>query len=78
MSEDTGYRPVDCDFHDRLEEFATLRRRVRIAFDPGGAPGKPVEGRIRDLYTTDRKEEYLLMEDGTTIRLDRIRSIDAA
>jgi transcriptional antiterminator Rof (Rho-off) len=34
------------------------------------------EGLILDIYTTDRKEEYLRLDDGTAIRLDRIKSIE--
>jgi transcriptional antiterminator Rof (Rho-off) len=74
MGEDTGYRPIECDFHDRLEEFAVTRRRVRIAHESGQAP----EGLIEDIYTTDTKEEFLRMEDGTTIRLDKIKAVDPA
>jgi transcriptional antiterminator Rof (Rho-off) len=35
------------------------------------------EGRIRDIYTTAAKEEFLRLDDGVLVRLDRIRSIEA-
>jgi transcriptional antiterminator Rof (Rho-off) len=35
------------------------------------------EGRIQDIYTTAAKEEFLRLDDGVLVRLDRIRSIEA-
>jgi transcriptional antiterminator Rof (Rho-off) len=64
-----GYKPVACDFHDRLESFATLRRRVRLSLRDEAATA---EGRISDIYTTADKEEFLRLDNGAEIRLDRI------
>ncbi|MDQ3001935.1 MAG: hypothetical protein M3Y08_11835 [Fibrobacterota bacterium] len=89
---DTDYKPIECDFHDRLEEFAVTRRRVRISHESGQAQERPsgqvleggsgsevrCEGLIEDIYTTERKEEFLRMEDGTTIRLDKIKAVSPA
>lgn len=79
MSEHRAYQPIACDFHDQLEAFATTRKRVRLALksDPPN-PASQAVGRIADLYTTGSKEEFLRLEDGTEIRLDRILSIDDA
>jgi len=73
MDADTGYRPIACDFHDQLEAFAVTRRRVRITQTSGDR-----EGLIKDIYTTDRKEEFLLLDDGTAIRLDLIQAVTPA
>jgi transcriptional antiterminator Rof (Rho-off) len=80
------YRPIACDFHDDLEAYAVTRRRVRILHAPADAP-EPVngaaepllrsEGRIRDIVTNAQKEEFLSLDDGASIRLDRIRSVEA-
>jgi transcriptional antiterminator Rof (Rho-off) len=35
------------------------------------------EGRIEDIYTTADKEEFLRLDDGTLVRLDRIQSVEA-
>jgi Rho-binding antiterminator len=79
------YRPIACDFHDDLEAYAVAGRRVRIlhapadAAEPGKAASGPAlcsEGRIRDISTNGQKEEFLILDDGTSIRLDRIRSVD--
>ena len=80
------YRPIACDFHDDLEAYAVTGRRVRIRHAPADAP-EPVngaaesligsEGRIRDIFTNGQKEEFLTLDDGTSIRLDRIRTVEA-
>lgn len=74
MDREEAYRPIACDFHDRLESLATLRRRVRLALRDGAA----AVGRITDIYTTADKQEFLRLDDGTEIRLDRILAADPA
>lgn len=79
MSASQSYAPVDCDFHDRLEALATMRRKVII--DCRGADGdarETVRGVIVDIYTTPSKEEFLRLDDGTAIRLDRILAVRSA
>jgi transcriptional antiterminator Rof (Rho-off) len=74
MEETGGYQPIACDFHDRLESFATLRRRVRLSLrDPDGTAA--AEGRIEDIYTREDKQEFLRLDNGAEIRLDRITDI---
>lgn len=79
------YRPIACEFHDDLESYAVTGRRVRIFHLPADAAGtengtaEPIrsEGCISDIHTTEQKEEFLTLHDGTAIRLDRIRSVEA-
>lgn len=73
-----NYTPIDCNFHDRIESLATLRRRVDIVHENETGSEAVAEGVIADLYTAPTKEEFLLMDDGTRIRLDRIVSIRRA
>jgi transcriptional antiterminator Rof (Rho-off) len=35
------------------------------------------EGRIQDIYTNAAKEEFLRLDTGVLVRLDRIRSVEA-
>jgi transcriptional antiterminator Rof (Rho-off) len=84
---ESAYHPIACDFHDDLEAYAVTKRRVRILHlvppDPlrsEGAFDLPLlrnEGRIQDIYTTADKEEFLRLDDGALVRLDRIRSVEA-
>jgi transcriptional antiterminator Rof (Rho-off) len=71
MEKDDGYSPIACDFHDRLESFATLRRRVRLSLRDEAT----AEGIIADIYTTADKQEFLRLDHGAVIRLDRILDI---
>ena len=71
MENPGAYHPIACDFHDQLEAYATLRRKVKIALASGG----DAEGIIRDFRTTAEKEEFLLLQDGSSIRLDRIKAV---
>jgi Rho-binding antiterminator len=73
-----NYTPIDCDFHDRIESLATLRRRVDVVHESDAGSEAVSEGIIADLYTAPTKEEFLRMDDGTRIRLDRIVSIRRA
>jgi transcriptional antiterminator Rof (Rho-off) len=69
MEPSREYQPVACDFHDRLESYATLRRRVRLTLQGEAATA---EGRIADIYTAPDKREFLRLDNGAEIRLDRI------
>lgn len=80
MDTPRGYRPIACDFHDQLESFATLRRRVRLSLAGANGEAEPAaggiaEGRIADIYTTADKQEFLRLDDGAEIRLDRILAV---
>lgn len=75
----TDHVPVDCSRYDRYEAWATLRTPLRIEHvDATGAIVRS-NGRIADLRTdrTDRTE-WMDLDTGLTIRLDRIRSVDPA
>lgn len=73
MSEEP-YRPIACSLHDILEANAVRRRRctIRHRTDTGEAV---VEGVIEDIYAR-QGVEYLRLDDGTEIRLDRILTVD--
>lgn len=65
------YVPVDCGFHDELEERAALRRPTVITYrDPAGDTAE-VSGVIEDVFSRGGAE-YLRLHGGTEIQLDRI------
>jgi transcriptional antiterminator Rof (Rho-off) len=73
LPEPEPYRPIDCSMHDRLEAAAVRRERVRILWRaPGGEVGE-THALIRDIMVRDGAE-FLLMNDGTEIRLDWIQT----
>lgn len=75
MNTPPPYRPIACGLHDELLLRALRRTPVPIAFlGPRGGVrkrrGVPVDVRTRDAA------EYLLLADGTEIRLDRLVQVD--
>lgn len=72
----TDYRPIDCSVHDRLESFSVLRTPCRIDFQAADGTTRVVTGRIIDVFTHDGAE-YLRTDDGTEIRLDQLRTVEA-
>jgi Rho-binding antiterminator len=69
-----SYTPIDCSFHDRIEALATTRQRVAITHALE-TEARVSEGVIRDIWTAPTKEEFLRLDDGTEIRLDRILAL---
>ena len=74
MNAHNDYRPIDCGVHDRLESFSVLRTRCRIDFHAADGTARSVNGRISDIFARDGAE-YLRLDDGTEIRLDRLRTV---
>jgi len=69
------YKPVNCDFYDELEALATLKKESEIVFRADNEAKSVIRGRILDLYTRDRVE-YMKLNNGLEIRLDKIIEID--
>lgn len=75
--EDTPYRPVSCDFHDLLEAAATRQAKVHLEIRHTATSCSAIEARITDVLTR-ADGEYLVLDSGATVRLDRIVAIDGA
>ena len=73
----TDYRPIACSVHDRLEDFAVRRTSLRVQYHDADGEDRVVQGRIADLYARDGAE-YMRLDDGTEIRLDRLRDVRPA
>jgi Rho-binding antiterminator len=69
------YKPVNCDFYDELEALATLKKDSEIVFRADNEAKSVIHGRIANLYIRDRVE-YMKLNNGLEIRLDRIIEID--
>jgi Rho-binding antiterminator len=70
-----SYTPVSCDFSDELESRATLRQECHIVYRNDADEKVEAEGLIVDIYAANHAD-YLKLQDGTEIRLDRIVSVD--
>jgi len=71
----SDYQPVDCGLHDRLEELATLRQPARIEFRDERGEMRESRGTIQDVFASDG-EEFVRIDGGEEIRLDRIQYVD--
>lgn len=75
------YTPIDCGFHDQLEDFAVRRIQVDVVLvpDDGDAPGlNSMSGLISDVFARDGADWMVLRtaSGAMTIRLDEIRSVN--
>lgn len=69
------YIPVSCEFHDRLEDLATLRKQAAVSYlDEDGAPQQR-SAVIKDVFARDGAD-YLTLSSGETLRLDRLVEVD--
>lgn len=69
------YTPINCDFYDRLEAAATLRKVVSIQYYAQADLSATVDGKIVDLYIKDGAE-WLKLQNGQEIRLDKLIAVD--
>jgi len=71
----SDYRPIDCSVHDRLEAFSVLRTPCRIRWRDASGRERASSGRILDVFAR-AGAEYLRLDDGTEVRLDRLREVE--
>jgi Rho-binding antiterminator len=70
-----NYEPIDCNFYDLLEAAATLKKECIIEFFNTEFREEQVVSRIKNLFT-DNKVEYMELENGMLIRLDKIIALN--
>lgn len=74
MSESIPYQKISCSYYDQLEALATKRSRCVILFWHEEKE-ESAEGTIDDLFSRDGAE-YLKLDKGLIIRLDRLISVN--
>lgn len=70
-----AYIPINCSYYDELEALATRKRIVPIIYRKDDGEEATLQTRILDFYTRN-KEEFMVLEAGPDIRLDKIVSVD--
>ena len=65
------YKPINCNYHSVLEHYATLGTFCRIQYYTEINEFITVQAIIKDLYTM-KGEEYMELNTGAIIRLDKI------
>ena len=71
---DDVYKTVSCQFYDELEALEVKKIKSRI-FYMDNENEKYIEDLIVD-FKTKNKEEFLILNNGTQIRLDKILKIN--
>lgn len=71
----TDYKPISCSLHDELEARATLRKQSTILYRNEQNELETTVAIIKDIYTRSG-EEFILLDNGMEIRLDKIEKID--
>lgn len=71
---DERYEPIDCGFHDQLEELATLKLPTEIKYRKEEGDTSITHDVIEDVYSQDGAE-YVRLKGGDVIRLDQILRI---
>ncbi len=69
------YQPISCAFYDELEALATLRKRVQLVYRNELGHVAEIIGIIRN-FATRNKAEFLILDSGIEIRLDRLIEVD--
>ncbi|MEM6629437.1 MAG: hypothetical protein AAF694_07170 [Bacteroidota bacterium] len=72
---ETPYVPIDCNFYDKLEEVATLKKVSSIRYIDSNGKEAQVAGKIVDLYAIN-SIEYLKLGSGLEIRLDQVMEVN--
>lgn len=70
------YEPVACEFTDDLEHLSVLKSQIEIKYFNEAGQTATLTGLITDIFTTQKKEEYLKINNENLIRLDRIIEIN--
>jgi len=68
------YQPINCEFHDVIESYATRRETVDIVVENPAENSRCVRAVVCDVYARNG-EEFLLTDGGERIRLDKVKSM---
>lgn len=69
------YQPIDCNLYDVLVSFAMSNQVVNITYQNTLGKSENISERIQDIFTK-QKEEFVLLKNGQTIRLDNLKKIN--
>ncbi len=69
------YKPISCDYYDRLEIIAMRKTVADVKYRDDSGSTKSVSSRIDNLETRN-KVEYLILEGGKELRLDDLISVN--
>jgi len=68
------YQPISCDFYDELELLALRKTPATILIQT--EDGIATINSVIHTFQTKNKEEFMILEDGQSIRLDLLISVN--
>ena len=71
----SDYSPISCEFHDRLEDLATLQRPTRVCFRDRAGVLQQRDAIIADVFSS-AGAEFLLLGSGDVLRLDQLVEVN--
>ena len=74
-TQEQPYQPIDCNYYDRLEAWATMRTISKIVFRDESGEHREVSARIENIYALN-KVEYMRMDNGLVLRLDSLVAVN--
>lgn len=69
------YRKVNCLFYDQLTDLIVQKKYVRIDFTTDIKEFIKRQTVLKDIVTIE-KQEFLMLNTGESVRLDRIKKVD--
>ena len=69
------YRKVSCLFYDQLTDLIVQKKYVRIDFTTDIKEFIKRQTVLKDIVTIE-KQEFLMLNTGESVRLDRIKKVD--
>lgn len=69
------YQPIDCNFYDRLEAWATLHTRCKIVYTGETGQMQEADRLIVNLYAREGVE-YMELDNGQVLRLDQLLTVN--
>lgn len=70
-----SYIPVNCEFHDHLENFAMSRKPVLVHYLDENQAAHQIEAVITDVFAREGAD-YMTLNTGAIIRLDRVIEVN--
>ncbi|TVP45635.1 MAG: hypothetical protein EA350_08810 [Gemmatimonadales bacterium] len=72
---DSGYEPIACSVHDKLEETAVRRTVAHFVVREEDGETRELQDRVEDVFARDGVE-FMRTGEGHEIRLDRLESVN--
>lgn len=69
------YQCVSCAFYDRLEVLATYYKKVFLVYEDEQGNIQQIETAFKNFKTID-KAEFVVLEDNSLVRLDKIKEVE--